>query len=215
MKNIIKHISTYRALVIGFLVVLTVAIYIELFANPVHFFLGIVCAVLGIWFAQKTVHHFHVEHHHAGDSIVDSVPIITVLLANILHPAVDGLSWYETFTDRGILVGIIFGSSVVLHEIFRQSALIGVFKKMNIKGYVVVVTAMLGTCIGLATGFLNTTFFHRYEYIADFATLFAYGFIIGEYFLGFHHAKKDISKNVSLMFGILLGIVFIIGTKSM
>lgn len=214
MKNIIKHIYTYRALVIGFLLVLTIDIYIELFANPVHFFLGLVFLILGIYFAQKTVHHFHFDHHHTGDSIVDSVPLITLLLANILHPAVDGLSWYETFADRGLLVGIIFGSSIVLHEIFRQAALIGVFKKMSIKGYVVIVTAIFGTSIGLATGFLNTTFFHKYEYVADFATLFAYGFVIGEYFLGHHHTKKDTAKNISLIAGILLGFAFIVFANS-
>ncbi len=205
---------TYRALVIGFLLLLTVAIYIELFEQPAHFFLGLVFLVLGIWFAKKTVHHFHFDHHHAGDSFVDSVPLITLLLANILHPAVDGLSWYETFADRGLLVGVIFGSSIVLHEIFRQAALIGVLKKMSIKGYVVVVTAILGTSIGLATGFFNATFFHKYEYVADFATLFAYGFVIGEYFLGHHHAKKDTAKNISLIAGILLGIIFILFANS-
>lgn len=214
MKNIIKHIYTYRALVIGFLLVLIIGIYVELFTDPVHFFLGLVFLMLGIWFAQKTVHHFHFDHHHAGDSLVDSVPLITLLLANILHPAVDGLSWYETFTGRGALVGIIFGSSIVLHEMFRQAALIGVFKKMGIKGYVVVVTALLGTSIGLATGFLNATFFHQYEYIADFATLFAYGFVIGEYFLGSHHKKSETIKNISLGLGILLGIAFIVFTTS-
>lgn len=102
----------------------------------------------------------------------------------------------------------------MLHEMFRQAALIGVFKKMGIKGYVVIVTALLGTSIGLATGFLNVTFFHEYEYIADFATLFAYGFVIGEYFIGSHHSKKDVLKNISLVLGILLGIVFIIFTTS-
>jgi hypothetical protein len=214
MKQIIKHISTYRALIIGFLLVLTAAIYTELFAHPAHLFFGVVFFALGMLFAQKTVHHFHFDHQHAGDSFVDSVPLITLLLANILHPAVDGLSWYETFTGRGAFVGIIFGSSIVLHEIFRQAALIGVFKKMSIKGYVVVVTAILGTSIGLVTGFLNAAFFHQYEYIADFATLFAYGFVIGEYFIGAHHSKKDTVKNISLVLGILLGVAFIIFTKS-
>jgi hypothetical protein len=215
MTNLIKQLHIYRSFVIGFLLVLTGSIYLELFEAPVHFFTGIIFLVIGVYFAQKTVRHFHFDHQHTGDSIVDSVPLITLLLANILHPAVDGLSWYETFTGRGLFAGIIFGISIVLHEIFRQTALIDAFKKLQIKGYVVIVTAVLGTGIGIATGFFNTTFFHRYEYIADFATLFAYGFVIGEYFLGHHHNKKDMAKNISLVFGILLGIAFIVFTKSM
>lgn len=216
MKRFLPHIEQYRSLTIGFLSVLAIAVFGELFTNPLHFSIGVLLFVAGYWCAKKVVHHFHFDHHHAGDSIVDSVPVVTLILANILHPAVDGLSWYETISSRGIFAGVVFGLSIILHEILRQGALVAVFKDMKIKGYIVVLTALLGIAIGITTGIFNASFFHEYEYLADFATLFAYAFVISEFFLGHRH-EEAASKNkyTGMIAGFVIGIVFIWFTKSM
>lgn len=202
-ETIIHKIESLRALVIGFLLVFVVIIGRELIASPVMIVVGLGLMALAVWFAKKTAHHFHGDHHHAGDSLIDAVPVVMLFIANIFHPAVDGLSWYEITVSGGVWVGILFGASIVLHEIIRQSALIAAFRLMSIKWYWVVSTAIAGIVAGISAGYLNATFFHDYEIVADLVTLFAYVFIISE----FHFAHKGHGNNKTSALLVVTGIV--------
>jgi len=200
-----SKIESFRALIIGFLLVFVVLVGSEFIDSPLYLGIGITLSLLAVWFARKTAHHFHAHHHSAGDSVIDIVPASVLFLANIFHPALDGLSWYETFATQGAWFGVLFGLSIILHEFVRQSALITAFKAMHIKWYWVVVTALIGIASGIGAGRINATFFHDYEYVADLLTLFAYTFIIAE----FHYAHREHgNKKVSLLLvivGIILG----------
>lgn len=202
-QTLITKIESFRALITGFLLVFVLILGAELLASPLLILIGVVLIGLAVWFAKHTAHHFHGHHHHAGDALIDAVPVAMLFIANIFHPAVDGLSWYETFTDRGLLVGVFFGLSIVLHEIIRQSALITAFKEMSIKWYWVVLTALVGIASGIGAGYFNATFFHDYEHIADLVTLFAYVFIIAE----FHFAHKDHGNKKASFWLIVAGII--------
>lgn len=166
------------------------------------FVLALVLIGCGIFLAKKAAHHFHGHHHHAGDSLIDTIPIGVLFLANILHPAVDGFSVFQTFSHKGVVAGAVIIGLVVLHEIIRQAALIAVFRTMGIRWYWVVGTAFLGITVGATLGILGSSLIEKYEYIADLATVFAYSFIVTEYYL---HAKEG--KGNWKMFWVIIGIL--------
>ena len=200
------HVEKYRAVVTGFLLVFAFHIASDLFVVFWQAILSGLLLVGAVLLARATAHHFHAGHHHPGDSPLDVVAVSVLLLANVLHPAVDGFSLYETFQLGGIAAGIVYAGSVLLHEIFRQSALITVFSAMQISWFWVVTTALLGMGGGMLAGILGTTFLHQYEVVVEMATLFAYGFIIAEFY--FAHPHSQIKKPwIFLLGGIVLGIV--------
>ncbi|MBY0328779.1 hypothetical protein K2Q02_01660, partial [Patescibacteria group bacterium] len=133
--------SRYSAVVIGFIAILGLSIGWELRENPVLFLGGVVLVLLAIYLAKKTAQHFHGNHHHVADSAIDIVAPTVLFLANILHPAVDGFSFFQTLTHAGLVSAIVVGIGVVLHEILRQSALITAFRPMGIRWYFVLITA--------------------------------------------------------------------------
>lgn len=195
-----KILSQYRGISVGFLIALSCGILIELH-TIVWLFVGLFSCVLGVY-AVKALHH-HI-HKTLGDSVVDFVPLATILFANILHPMIDGLSWFEVYSREGVFAAVLVGASIVLHEVLRQSALINATKKY-VGWSVIVLTAAVGTMFGIIFGIKNAVFFHEYEIWADIATLFAYGFVFGDFF---SHAPSKKQYGV-LFLGILIGITFL------
>ncbi len=213
MKQLHVHAEKSRAIITGFLLVFIFLIAKEFIHTPLFLGGGIAVILFAVFFAKKTAHHFHGHHTHAGDSPLDIVGIIVLFAANILHPAVDGFSIVETFGIGGIAAGALFIGGVVLHEIFRQSALVAAFKTMGIRWGWVLVTALLGISFGVGAGFLGTEVFHEYEHSIDLVTLFAYTFIIAE----FHFSNHEEPKKQSLWFvvlGMLIGTILSLISKT-
>ncbi len=204
MKNLpVKTIELYRIVISGLLLVFSIRILFELSET---IFIGIAFSILVIGFilAKSVTKHFGHNHIHTGDSPIDVVPITVLIFANIAHPAVDGFSLAQTFQFVGIFPGFLFLISIVFHEIIRQSALVEALGISSINWKWIVGTAFLGILFGVSTSIFGSDFFHRYENIADLATLFSYSFIISEfYFLG---KEKSINKNIVKFF--ILGIIF-------
>ena len=193
MKKTINHFYThYSALVIGFIGVLGLHVLWELHEEPLLILLGIAFVALAIYLAKKTAQHFHGHHHHAADSAIDIVAPAVLFLANILHPAVDGFSFYQTLQGSGVVAASIVGAGIVLHEILRQSALVTAFRPMGIRWYVVLVTAVIGIASGIGLGIAESAVVEKYEYIADLATIFAYSFVIAEFY--YHKHEHSITK---------------------
>lgn len=199
--------SRYGAVVIGFITALMILISIELAQNILLISAAIILVTTAVYLAKKTAHHFHVDHHHVGDSTIDAVAPIVLFLANILHPAVDGFSLFQTFTRSGVLAASIIGGGIVVHEILRQSALIAVFKNVGIKWYWILSTATIGIFCGIGIGIVESTVIENYEYIADLATVFAYSFVIAEYYYhnpGVIMQKRSLWAFVGILSALLL-----------
>jgi len=156
--------------------------------------------------SKKTAHHFHGEHTHTLDSSLDLVAIGILFLVNILHPAVDGFSFYEIFVRQGVWAVLFFALGILIHEFVRQSVLVTVFKNMGIRWYWVVSTAMLGIFVGIVTGVFSNNFLQNYEWAIDLATLFAYSFIASEFYFSGHLVNKSSQIQVFAL-GTLVGVI--------
>lgn len=200
-----RYVDRFRSLVTGFLALLASIHLIHLFAEPYLFISAVLLIVCAVFLARKTAHHFHHGHHHAGDSALDVVAIGMLMLANILHPAIDGFSSYQVFSEEGVLAGVIVAGSIVLHEIIRQYALITAFKTMHIAWYWIISTALFGIAAGVYAGKMGSLVFAEFDRIADIATVFAYSFIIAE----FHFAHPQERKKTQFYFfaiGVAIGL---------
>lgn len=175
----------------GWLLVFAVGIVIELIERPKLMAIALGLIALGLLLARYAARHFHGGHTHVGDSAIDIVAIGALLVANVLHPMVDGFSIYET-TKESTLVGILFTLSVFFHECLRQWALIEAVKGHLRRATVLVVgTALGGIALGIGLGLFGTRITEGHEQVADLATIFAYTFIIGEFYFADHgHAGK-------------------------
>lgn len=205
MKLPLPFLNRFRTILVGFIGGLMILILWELRELPLLLVASMVC-ILGAWYLNKKIaHHFHGHHHHAGDSAIDIVAPTVLILANVLHPAVDGFTVYQTFIQSGTAAGVVVGSGVALHEILRQSALIAAFRFVGIRWYVVVITAVVGMGGGILLGVLQSGLVDRYEVIADLATIFAYAFVISEYSI---HEKQGVPERrwVGIAAGILLAL---------
>jgi hypothetical protein len=199
----------YRTAMIGVLIVFSVWIFFEI-GLSVYTVLGLAVLVIGAGMAQLAIRHFGHHHHHAGDSLIDALPIAVVLFANIAHPAVDGFSLVQTARIGGLFVGALYAASIILHEIIRQSALIEGLKIVRIKPRVIISTACIGVGVGIALGIFESTVLKRYELIADLVTLFSYGFVITELYLT-SHALQSKKRGVAIVVGgvVALGILLL------
>lgn len=184
-----QYSSAVRAGIVGLLIAFIFFTLRELVAYPHLFFGAILAGVVALLLARKAAHHFHIHHTHTGDSAFDAIALTVLFLANILHPAVDGFSLYETFVSRGIFAGGLFVFGLILHEFVRQSALITAFKTMGVRWWWVVLTAAVGICIGFGTGILGSEILHKHEGLIDIATIFAYVFIMGEFSFDDYHKE--------------------------
>ncbi len=201
MRITSHNISIIRTGIIGILLVFSSRIFIELFVSPLFFFVGAVIFFFAYILARTTHHHFAHNHSHEGDSVIDAVPLWILMFANILHPAVDGFSFWEILQNEGVVAGVVVGASIGLHELVRQSALIFALKRYGVWWGTVVLTALLGISVGVLAGATHTEFLHTYEYVAELLTLFAYGFII---FDSLHHRM---SQRYMIPIGVIVGVV--------
>ena len=183
MKGSHSLIIGFKTVVVGFITGLLLLILWELRESVPLFFLAIVLMGFAWYLNKKIAHHFHGHHHRAGDSAIDAVAPTVLILANILHPAVDGFSFYQTLAHNGVAAAAVVGGGIVVHEILRQSALIVAFRFVGIRWYTIVITAVLGIAGGIGLGIFESGVVERYEAIADLATIFAYAFVISEYSL--------------------------------
>jgi len=199
-----------RGAIVGMLAVFIIAIVKELNYRPLLLLLAVILSFVAILLAKKASRHFHGSHTHSGDSAIDVVAPSMLFLVNILHPAIDGFSLYETFDSEGALAGFVLFGGVILHEAFRQSAIITAFKSFSIKWYWVVATALFGILLGVATGIAGSEFFHRHEGVIEIATLFAYVFIIAEFYYADRSTVKKSWAFVALgvVIGSLLSVFF-------
>ena len=103
VKSINLQGNNFRAAIVGLLGAFTFFVLKELIQEPLLFLIAIISMVVAVLLAQKTTQHFHAGHTHAGDSPLDVVVVSVLFLANILHPAVDGFSIHQIFTNGGIV----------------------------------------------------------------------------------------------------------------
>lgn len=199
--------SLYRAVINGFLLVFTFGILVELLQSPLLIMGALGAITGGVILARYAAHHFHGEHTHVGDAAIDIIAIAVLILANILHPMIDGFSFYETLS-QSVPAGAILGVSIVGHEVFRQWAIIeSVREHMRRAPILIISTALLGIAGGIGLGIVGTTLSAQHEHVADIATVFAYAFIIAEFYFGGHHHKS--SKNwLFIGLGLLIGVLF-------
>ena len=196
------------SMVIGVIATLGILLILETTDTWWVFVLALAFVGCGVYLARKTNHHFHGHHHHRGDSLIDTVPLGILLLANVLHPMVDGFSVFQTFSHEGMVEGLLIASVVLLHECIRQAALIPVFKTLGIKWYWVIGVTLVSIAGGGVLSILGSSLVERYEYIADLATIFAYTFIVSEYYL---HAKEG--KGSWKMFWAIVGILLAVALQ--
>ena len=204
--------SALRAAIVGLLLAFSFFILKALVDDPAALVGALVAIAVAVLLARKTSAHFHRGHTHLGDSPVDAVAVTVLFLANILHPAVDGFSWYEIATREGTTAGLIVGGGIVVHEFFRQSALIAAFRSMGLTWIWVVVTGVCGIALGIGAGVVGTEVFHRHENIIDIATIFAYAFIISEFYIADRRVVKGATLFIAL--GLLLGTVLAVFVRT-
>lgn len=207
------HENAVRAGIAGLLGAFSFFLLKELLATPLFFVLAIVGIIGAVLLARSTAHHFHSGHTHAGDSVFDGVAVSILLIANILHPAVDGFSVFETFEQHGMISGWVLLGSVVLHECVRQAALITVFRDMGIRWYWVVITALAGIAGGVGMGFVGSHFLHEHEGLIDVVTVCAYAFIVAEFYSGHPHQRTK-KGSLIVLFGIVVGTLLALFVKA-
>jgi hypothetical protein len=201
-----KNTELAGAFITGFLFSLIIILFREISHSLPLILTAIILISGAIFLAKKTARHFHGEHTHAGDSTIDIVALLILLLVNIFHPAVDGFSFYELLIRQGFLAGAIFASGVIVHEIVRQSVLVTVFKNMGVKWWWVVLTAVFGIGLGICAGFFSSNFLRAYEWVIDLSTIFAYSFIVAEFYYSGHFVNKN-SQIGAFFVGIIVGIL--------
>jgi hypothetical protein len=205
MKSITTHSESLRALTTGILMVFAGATFFEL--PPRGIGVALLLGVLTLYLAKKTAQHFHGGHTHEGDAVVDFAAPAMLLLANILHPALDGFTWHQVLTREGFASAALVGLGIILHEIVRQSALISAFEPYGIKWQGIVFTAAIGILLGVGAAILGSTLLARHEVLVDSTAIASYTFVIGEFFFSGHGTKRSIPFMIS---GALLGLVFVV-----
>lgn len=171
------------------------SIYATLFA--------IVLLFIIVFFARKVGEHFHHRHTHEGDSNLDSSIGFSLITANILHPLVDGFALYSIYSLQGSYLFISVFVGILIHEIFRQSALVVVFKEFGFQPWKVILPAIVGMAFGWLIGVIGGNLPDGLEPYIDTLTFGAYTFIVAEYFF----AHKDTFKNRRLIYFLFLGIL--------
>lgn len=194
-----------KAILVGFIGGLMLLILWEVRGNIAIVGMS-VALIVGAWFLNKKIaHHFHGHHHHVGDSAIDIVAPAVLIVANVLHPAVDSFTFYQTLIYGGIPATIVIGSGIILHEILRQSALIAAFRFVGLRWYVAVLSALVGIGMGITLGILESGIVVRYEAVADLATIFAYAFVISEFIV--HKKQGTQSPRAGIALGVCIALM--------
>lgn len=201
-----KYLQTF---VIGCIFVLAISLVPHIAENNWATVFALLLLTTVVWFAYKVGEHFHHGHTHEGDSSLDSSIGFSLIGVNILHPMVDGFALYGTYTSESkyLFLSILIG--VVIHEVFRQSALIVVFKEFGFRAWNVVLLAFTGMTFGWLIGVIGGNLPVVLEPYIDALTFGAYAFIVFEYLFAHQETFKNRKLIYSLFFGILVAIIFI------
>lgn len=210
MKISHTTIESYRVAMAGLLLVFATTIFFEI-STTIYVGAGIGAIALGIVLSRIAFTHFGHNHHHSGDSAIDIVPVAVLLFANIAHPAIDGFSAIETFRIGGTLAGVLYATSIIFHEVLRQSAFVTALAPLRINWRLVVGTAVIGLGSGVLAAIVGAQFFDRYEIVADIATLFSYSFVIAEFY-GMEKHTQDSTKWHKVLFvgGVVVGVCILL-----
>jgi hypothetical protein len=195
--------DSFQAITIGILFVFLCATLFEL--GLFGLLIAVLAIAIAVWLAKKTAAHFHGAHTHEGDAAIDFAAPVVLILANTLHPALDGFSWYEVLVQGGAASAAVVGAGIVLHEIFRQGALIGAFKPLGLGWKIIVGTALVGIALGIAVGYMGSTILARYETVIDISVVFAYSYVIAEFFYSGHFGSAS-KKWIAI--GGIVGLIF-------
>ncbi|MEQ1664756.1 MAG: hypothetical protein ABL927_05210, partial [Bdellovibrionales bacterium] len=165
---------------------------------------GVLFFIFILWGARKVADHFSFHHTHEGDSEVDKSISATLFTVNILHPMVDGFALYGIYNSLNS--GVFFTSvlvGIVVHEIFRQAALVVVFKGFGFKARKVILPAILGMALGVFLGMVGGVMPSWLEPYIDVLTFGAYTFIVAEHLF----AHKEVFKKRNLIFALIAGVL--------
>lgn len=202
-----KYLQT---IVIGALCILAGSLIPHIFESiPATFFAGVLFAFVW-WGAKKVGKHFCFDHTHEGDSELDRSIIVTLFMVNMLHPLVDGFALYGTYSsqNRYLFTSVLVG--VLVHEIFRQSALTVVFRQFGFSAWKVVLPAFSGMAFGWLLGVLGGNLPESIEPYIDAVTFAAYAFIILEHFFAHPKLLKNKAHKIALIAGLLIAAIFIL-----
>ena len=195
-----KYIQTF---VIGAIAVLALSLIPHIFESVFASIFTLVLFFVVLWLAQKVGEHFHHSHTHEGDSNLDASIGVTLIVVNILHPLVDGFALYSTYSSQGKYLFISVFVGVIIHEIFRQSALVVVFRQFGFRAWKVILPAFVGMTFGWLLGVVGGTLPEVLEPYIDALTFGAYIFIVVEHLF----AHKEVFKEKKHIFWLVLGIV--------
>lgn len=201
-----KYIQTF---VIGAIAVLAISLIPHIFESIPASIFAIALLFIVLWLAYKVGEHFHHGHTHEGDSNLDASIGVTLIVVNILHPLVDGFALYSTYSLQGkyLFISILVG--VIVHEIFRQSALVIVFKQFGFRAWKVILPAFAGMTFGWLLGVVGGTLPEALEPYIDVLTFGAYVFIVAEHLFAHKEAIKEKKHIYWLVLGIVLATIFI------
>lgn len=199
-----------QAAVIGIIAVLAFSLVPHILENKGALISGLVLLSLVLWIAHKVGEHFHHGHTHAGDSRLDNSIGATLIVVNIFHPLVDGFALYGTYMlgNNYLFISILLG--VVVHEIFRQSALVVVFKEFGFKTWKVVLPAFAGMAFGWLLGLVGGELPENLEPYIDVLTFCAYTFIVAEHLFAHKEVLKKKSSILALCLGVVIAVVFVV-----
>lgn len=195
-----KYIQTF---VIGCIAVLGISLMPHILENIVTAIFAVTLLIFVLWSSKKVADHYTHEHTHDGDSKVDKSIGATLFTANVLHPLVDGFALYGVYMigNKYVFSSVLVG--IIIHEIFRQSALVVVFRGFGFKAWKVVLPAISGIAIGWLIGVIGGELPEGLEPYIDALTFGAYTFIVAEHLF----AHEEVLKKRSHIFWLVLGLV--------
>ncbi len=209
-SGIIESMKYLQTAVIGCIAVLALSLIPHIIENTGAIFFGLILFPIVLWIAHKVGEHFHHGHTHQGDSQLDNSIGATLIVVNIFHPLVDGFALYGTYMigNKYFFISVLFG--VIIHEIFRQSALVIVFKEFGFKAWKVILPAFAGMAFGWLLGVVGGVLPTKLEPYIDVLTFCAYAFIVAEHLFAHREVLKKKSLFLTLLGGIAIAVVFVI-----
>ncbi len=122
---------------------------------------------------------------------------------------VDGFALYATYAsgNKYFFTSVLIG--IVVHEIFRQSALVVVFKEFGFRAWKVVLPAFAGMTFGWLLGVVGGKLPAGLEPYIDALTFGAYVFIVAEHLFAHKEVVKEKKHIYWLVAGVMLAFIFI------
>ncbi len=207
---IIMYMKYLQTAVIGCIAVLAISLLPHIIENRLATFFGIVLFIFVLWIARKVGEHFHYGHTHEGDSELDNSIGATLVMVNIFHPLIDGFALYGTYAsgNKYLFASVFVG--VIVHEIFRQSALVLVFREFGFKSWKVILPAFAGMSFGWLLGVVGGVLPSTVEPYIDVLTFSAYTFIVAEHVFAHKEVFKKRNLFLTLCTGIVIATLFVL-----